>query len=61
MCDAIYIPPDTKNHARNLTMVAYENQQNATTFVQANNTDLLRAPKHLMETKLKQLQELTFI
>ena len=48
----IYIPPNTKNLAINLMMIAYGNQQNATTFARANNSDLLRALKHLMETRL---------
>ena len=49
---AIYIPPDTKDLAINLTMVAYENRQNAITFARGNNSALLRALKHLMETRL---------
>ena len=49
----IYIPPNTKKDvAINLTMVAYRNQQNATTFLGANHFDLLRALKHLMEARL---------
>ena len=47
---AIYIPPDTKDLAINLTMVAYENRQNATTFARANNFDLSRELKHSSET-----------
>ena len=50
---AIYIPPNTKDLAINLTMVAYGNRQNATAFARANNSDLLRALKHLMDTRLK--------
>ena len=50
---AIYMPPNTKDLAINQTMVAYENQQNATTFARANNFDLLRSLKHSMETRLK--------
>ena len=49
---AIYIPPKTKDLAINLAMVAYGNQQNATTFARANNSDLLRSLKHVMETRL---------
>ena len=36
----------------NMTMVAYGNRQNAITFARANNSDLFRALKHLMETRL---------
>ena len=50
---AIYTPPNTKHLAINLTMVAYGNGQNATSFAQANNSDLLRSLKHSMETRLK--------
>ena len=46
----IYMPPNTKDLAINLTIVAYGNWQNATAFARANNSDLL---KHLMETRLK--------
>ena len=46
----IYIPLNKKDLAINQTTVAYENQQNATTFSRANNSDLLQALKHLMET-----------
>ena len=49
----IYMPPDTKDLAINQTMVAYGNRQNATAFVRANNSDLLRSLKHLIETRLK--------
>ena len=49
---AIYIPPNTKDLAINLTMVAYGNQQNATAFAGANNSDLLRSLKHIMEARL---------
>ena len=49
---AIYMPPNTKDLAINQTMVAYENWQNVTAFAQANNFDLLRSLKHLMETRL---------
>ena len=50
---AMYIPPNTKDLAINLTMVAYKKWQNVITFARVNNSDLLRAPKHLMETRLK--------
>ena len=40
---AIYIPPTTKDLAINLTMVGYGNWQNAITFTQAKNSDLVRA------------------
>ena len=49
---AIYIPPNTKDLAINQTMVTYGNRQNATAFARANNSDLLRSLKHLMETRL---------
>ena len=49
---AIYMPPNTKDLAINQTMVAYGNRQNATEFARANNFDLLRSLKHLMETRL---------
>ena len=49
---AIYIPPNTKDLTTNLTMVAYGNRQNATTFARANISDLSRSLKHLMETRL---------
>ena len=49
---AIYMPPNTKDLATNQTMVADGNRQNATAFARANNTDLLRSLKHLMETRL---------
>ena len=49
---AIYIPPNTRDLAINQTMVAYGNRQNATAFAPANNFDLLRSLKHLMETRL---------
>ena len=42
------MPPNTKDLAINQTMVAYGNQQNATALARANNSDLLRALKHLM-------------
>ena len=48
----VYMPPDTKDLAINRAMVAYENRQNATAFARANNSDLLRSLKHLMETRL---------
>ena len=49
---AIYMPPNTKDLAINQTMVAYGARQNATAFARANNSDLLRSLKHLMETRL---------
>ena len=49
---AIYILPNTKDLAINHTMVPYGNRQNATAFARANNSDLLRSLKHLMETRL---------
>ena len=49
---ANYMPPNTKDLAINQTMVAYENRQNATAFVRANNSDLLKSLKHLMVTWL---------
>ena len=52
MRNAIYIPPNTKDLAINLTMVGYGNRQNAITLARANNSDFLRALKHLMETRL---------
>ena len=50
---AIYMLPNTKDLAINHTMVAYGNRQNATAFARANNSDLLRSLKHLIETRLK--------
>ena len=50
---AIYLPPNTKNLAINQPMIAYGNLQNATAFARANNFDLLRSLKHLMETRPK--------
>ena len=41
-----------KDLAINQSMVAYGNRQNATAFARANNCDLLRSLKHLMETRL---------
>ena len=49
---AIYIPPNAKDLVINLAFVAYGNRQNAIMFAQANNSDLLRALKNLMETRL---------
>ena len=49
---AICMPPNTKDLTINQTMVAYGNRQNATAFAPANNSDLLRSLKHLMETRL---------
>ena len=50
---AIYMPPGTKDLAINQTMVVYGNRWNAIAFARANNSDLLRPLKHLMETRLK--------
>ena len=47
---AIYITPNAKDLVTNLTMIAYGNRQKAITFAWANNSDLLRALNHLMET-----------
>ena len=49
---SIYIPLNTKDVAINLTMVADGNWQNAITFTRANNSDMLRALKQLMETRI---------
>ena len=57
----IYIPPNTKDLAMNLTTVAYGNRQNAITFARANNFKLLRALKHLLETRLKALDPVLLI
>ena len=43
---------DVKDLIINLATLAYGNRANATKFAQANNSDLLRALKHLMETRL---------
>ena len=43
---------DAKNLAINLAMLTYGNRPNAIKFARANNSDLLRALKHLMETRL---------
>ena len=48
----IYIPPNTKDLAIN-PKFAYGSQQNATALARANNSDLLRSLKHLIETRLK--------
>ena len=40
------------SHTIDLTMLAYENHENSIKFAQANNSDLLRALKNLMETWL---------
>ena len=47
---AINIPPNTKDLAIaiHLTMVAYRNWKNSITFARANNSDLLRALRHLV-------------
>ena len=49
---AIYIPLNAKDLAIELTMVACRNWQNTTKYAGANNSDLLQALKHLMETRL---------
>ena len=41
-----------KNLAINLTRGGYGNRQNVIRLARENNSDLLRALKHLMETKL---------
>ena len=46
------MPPNTKDLVINQMMVAYGNRQNPTAFARANNSDLLRSLKHLMETRL---------
>ena len=50
---ASYMPQNTKDLAINQTMVADGNRQDATAFARANNSDLLRSLKHLIETRLK--------
>ena len=50
---AIYIPPNTKERAINLTMAAYGNLQNAIKFARTKISDLLQALKHLMETRVE--------
>ena len=45
---AMYMPSNTKDQ----TMVVYGNRQNAIALARANNFDLLRSLKHLMETRL---------
>ena len=58
---AIYMPPNTKDLAIKHTMVAYGNRQNATAFARANNFDLLRSLKHLMETRLKKPKDIVIL
>ena len=48
---AIYISPNTKDLVINLTMIAFGNRKNSITFARPNNSDLLRALKHLIETR----------
>ena len=48
----IYIPLNAKDLTVDLTMHPYGNQQNAIKFARADNSDLLRALKHLTETSL---------
>ena len=52
----IYIPVNTKDLTIYLAMLVYENGQNAIKFAQANNPELLRALKHLVETRLNKAQ-----
>ena len=42
-------------------MLAYGNRANAMKFARANNSDLLRALKHLMETRLNALYKLALL
>ena len=49
---AISIPLNAKDLTIELTMVAYGNRKNATKFARANNSNLLRALKHIIETRL---------
>ena len=49
---AIYISPNTKDLAINPPMVAYGNRQNVTALARANDSDLLRLLKHLMQTSM---------
>ena len=50
---AIYIPLNATDLTIELTIVAYENWQSAIKFARANNSDLFRALKLLMETRLR--------
>ena len=47
---AMYIPLNAKDLTIDLTMHAYGNRQIAIKFARANNSDLLQALKHFMET-----------
>ena len=58
---ATSMPPNTKDLAINQAMVAYGNRQNATAFARANNSDLLRLLKHLMEARLSILGRSLFL
>ena len=49
---AIYITPNAKDLTMDFTMLAYGNRQNAIKFARANNSNLLRALKHIAETRL---------
>ena len=49
---AIYIPPNAKDLTLDFTMFVYGIRQSAIKFARANNSDLLRALKHVMETML---------
>ena len=63
---AIYMPPNAKDLAyKPNDGCLWKPTKNATAFARANNSDLLRSLKHLMETRLKIqfefLLETTFI
>ena len=58
---AIYMLSNTKDLAINQTMVAFGNRQNATAFARANNSDLLRSLKHVLETRLYVRYHLSFL
>ena len=49
---AICIRLNAKDLAIDFMMLAYGNRPNAIKFARANNSDLLQALKHLMETRL---------
>ena len=50
---AIYLPLHMKDPTKAFTMLAYGNWQNSIKIARANNSDLLRALKNLMKTRLK--------
>ena len=56
MCYAIYIPLNAKDLAIELRMVVHGNRQYAIKFARANNSDWLRALKHLIKTRLQQMK-----